>query len=244
MNLIVIRGDEVMAPALARLGGARAAHLLSVVGVGVGDELRAGLYRGPRGTARVARIADGELWLELSLTEAADPRPPVDLVLALPRPKVLRRALADITAFGVGRIDLTNAWRVERSYFQSPVLRKEVIAQQVWLGAEQGASTWVPEVQLHHRLMSLLGGLPAVGADARSRLIAEPEAPPIETVELGTSGALLAIGPEGGWIERELESFRAQGFVPVSMGPGILRTEAAISALLAQLALLMRLRSA
>jgi RsmE family RNA methyltransferase len=51
----------------------------------------------------------------------------------------------------------------------------------------------------------------------------------------------LAIGPEGGWIEREVDTFAARGFTIVSLGDAILRTEAAVAGALAQLALLRRL---
>jgi 16S rRNA (uracil1498-N3)-methyltransferase len=38
---------------------------------------------------------------------------------------------------------------------------------------------------------------------------------------------LLAIGPEGGWTQDELELFRANGWISVSLGPTILRAETA-----------------
>lgn len=45
--------------------------------------------------------------------------------------------------------------------------------------------------------------------------------------------AALAIGPEGGWIERELVAARAVGFAEASLGGNILRTETAVIAALA-----------
>jgi len=45
----------------------------------------------------------------------------------------------------------------------------------------------------------------------------------------------LAIGPEGGWTERDLELARASRFVEVSLGRNILRTETAVVAALAAL---------
>ncbi len=54
---------------------------------------------------------------------------------------------------------------------------------------------------------------------------------------------MIAIGPEGGWIERELETFVARGFAPVSLGTPILRVEAAVASALGQLLLLHRIRT-
>jgi 16S rRNA (uracil1498-N3)-methyltransferase len=48
-------------------------------------------------------------------------------------------------------------------------------------------------------------------------------------------GAILAIGPEGGWTDSELEAARAAGFLEASLGSNILRTETAVVAALAVL---------
>jgi 16S rRNA (uracil1498-N3)-methyltransferase len=45
--------------------------------------------------------------------------------------------------------------------------------------------------------------------------------------------AALAVGPEGGWTEKELAAARAAGFQEASLGPTILRTETAVLAALA-----------
>jgi RsmE family RNA methyltransferase len=49
---------------------------------------------------------------------------------------------------------------------------------------------------------------------------------------------LIAIGPEGGWIEREMATFVARGFTGFTLGPRILRTEAAVPAILGWVAAL------
>jgi RsmE family RNA methyltransferase len=74
-----------------------------------------------------------------------------------------------------------------------------------------------------------------------TRLLAHPGAPPIEQAAL-TWPLAIAIGPEGGWIQREIDTFVERGFTPVSIGSPILRVEAALSATLGQLLVLQRLR--
>jgi RsmE family RNA methyltransferase len=64
---------------------------------------------------------------------------------------------------------------------------------------------------------------------------------PIESAWRATPSPLtLAIGPEGGWIEREVGTFAARGFAIVSLGAPVLRVEVALAAALGQLALLLR----
>jgi RsmE family RNA methyltransferase len=43
---------------------------------------------------------------------------------------------------------------------------------------------------------------------------------------------ILAIGPEGGWMEREVDALREKGFQQIDLGSRILRTDIAVSLLL------------
>ena len=145
------------------------------------------------------------------------------------------RTLEIAASFAVERVQLTNAWRVDKSYLDSPRLAPAALERAAWLGAAQGVTTHLPEITVHRRLMGLLAGRYASG----QRLIAHPDAPPLERAYRG-GPVVVAIGPEGGWIQREVDTFVERGFAPVSLGAPILRVEAAVAALLGQLALLAR----
>ena len=237
MNLLLVEPSELSANTCV-LVDRRAAHLREVLGVAVGSTVKMGILGGDVGTAEV--LADGVAGIELRFTSTGPPAAQleVDLVLAMPRPKALARVIEACAAFAVRRIDLTNAWRVDKSYLRSPKLAPASLAHAARLGAEQGATTHLPEIHVHERLMELL--------DARfrergpGRLIAHPGAKPIENAA-SAGRKVIAIGPEGGWIDRELETFVERGFTPCSLGAPILRTESAVSAVLGQVMLLDRL---
>lgn len=161
----------------------------------------------------------------------------------MPRPKVITRTIEIAASFAVKRVDLTNAWRVDKSYLRSPRIAPAALAHAARLGAEQGATTHVPAIAVHERLMSLLDERFAAPAPDALWLIAHPHAPPIEHVVNAKQPTVLAIGPEGGWIERELTTFVECGFHPVSLGAPILRVEAAVASALGQLLLLRRFRT-
>ncbi len=239
MNLLLVDPSELAADATCRVRDRRALHLRTVLGATVGAHVRAGVIGGGTGSAEVIADDGSAFTLRLTLTEPAPAPLPVELVLAIPRPKVLTRVVEAAAAFGVARIDLTNAWRVDKSYLRSPRLDPDALALAARLGAEQGATTHLPQIAIHHRLMALLDarwpGPPA------TKLVAHPGAPPIEAAVAGGSPLVLAIGPEGGWIAREVETFVARGFSPVSLGAPILRVETAVAAALGQLLLLRRL---
>jgi RsmE family RNA methyltransferase len=243
VNLLLVEPGEVTPDGSVALADRRADHLRRIIGVTVGQTVRAGIVGGAIGTAEVTADDGATLMLRLALTAPASLPLPIELVLAIPRPKVLTRVIETAAAFGVARIDLTNAWRVDKSYLASPRLADAALAYALRFGAEQGATTHIPPLTIHDRFMGLLDTRwPAAAAGApATRLLAHPGAPPIEQATL-TWPVAIAIGPEGGWIQREIDTFVERGFTPVSIGSPILRVEAALSATLGQLLVLQRLR--
>jgi 16S rRNA (uracil1498-N3)-methyltransferase len=111
--------------------------------------------------------------------------------------------------------------------------------------AEQCGRAVVPRVAPVSDLAAWCEALPA-GAPHRRVLLslsaaAEPVASVLGPAPAGAAHALppvLALsGPEGGLTEQEEAAARAAGFVPVSLGPRVLRADTAPLALLAWLAL-------
>ena len=233
MNLILLFADDFVAPDRVQLRGRRLAHVTGVHRAAVGDSLVVGLAGGRIGAGVVTRLDDV---LELQVTLDRDPPPPLPLtlVLALPRPKVLNRVIASATSLGVKRIFLINAWRVEKSYWKSPRLSEENLQLQCVLGLEQARDTVLPAIETRRLFRPFVEDeLPAIAGESLS-LVAHPIAtnPCPRAV---TRPLTLAIGPEGGFIEQEIESLRRIGFEPVSLGDRVLRVETAVAALIARL---------
>jgi RsmE family RNA methyltransferase len=176
----------------------------------------------------VVRFEADKVVLRVQLDGTPPARPEVDVLLALPRPKALRRLLASAAALGVDRLVLLNAARVEKSYFLSPVLSAARRASALREGLEQARDTVAPEVHLFERFRPFVeDSLEAfLGPGTRLLLDAGPE--PV-TPHLPAEGRVaLAIGPEGGWVPFERELLTARGFVPASFGPRTLRVEAVL----------------
>jgi RsmE family RNA methyltransferase len=163
-------------------------------------------------------------------------RPRVDLLLALPRPKVIRRLWAQLAALGVGRVMLTNAERVERNYFDTHFLSPAIYRPLLIEGLQQACDTRVPVVSIHRQFRPLVeDGLERM-SNAGTRVVAHPGPGPFRLKTEATTDVagrvLLAIGPEGGWNEFELGLLEARGFQRVAMGRRILRSDTACVALL------------
>lgn len=235
MNLLLLHPEDFIAPDRVRICGRRLAHLRAVLGAVPGTELRAGLLDGPLGTATALHLDAAAA--ELAVTLDSPPPLPlaVSLILALPRPKILRRALRAATMLGVKEIHLINSWRVDKSYWQTPLLAPERSREELLLGLEQGLDTALPSLHLHRRFKPFVeDDLDAI-AGARRRLVAHPRS--VEPLARHPEGAavLLALGPEGGFIPYELDALVAQGFQPVAIGPRVLTVEVALAAALGRL---------
>lgn len=156
MNLVLIEPDELGADGTVALTGARAAHVATVLKTAVGETVRIGVVDGPRGVGAVEAIGTVEVRLRCAFEREAPARPAVDLLLALPRPKVMRRLWAQVAALGVGRVVLTNAARVERHYFDTHVLAPDEVRARLIEGLQQARDTRMPLVSIHKQFRVLV----------------------------------------------------------------------------------------
>lgn len=236
MNLLLLEPSELSADGTARITGRRLQHVREVLHARDGDALKAGVLGGNLGSARIASLGKDELVLETKLTEPPPPRANLDLLLAIPRPKALKKVIPAIASLGVDRVVLLNAARVEKSYFDSKVLAPEFLADLVRLGLEQGRDTVAPVVIIRERFKPFVEDeLDAWLLPGTARFTPHPGAPDaLPRRQIGQRAAL-AIGPEGGWVPFEIELLRARGFTPVSVGNRPLRVEVAIPVIIGAL---------
>ena len=224
MNLLLLREDDFLPDGTARLAGRRLLHAREVLRASQGDVLRVGKLGGLTGTGEVLALTEAELVLRCDLAQPPPARPGVDLILAMPRPKALRRILPAAASLGIDRIALVNAARVEKSYFDSHVLAQ---AEELFVfGLEQARDTRPPLLSVHERLKPFVEDELDALFPSRARLVAHPAA---DARGLAPEGrAVIAIGPEGGWVPFELQLFAQRGFAAFSLGPRPLRVEVAL----------------
>jgi RsmE family RNA methyltransferase len=241
VNLLLLEPSEIRPDGTAVVADTRARHLREVLRVEPGQDVRVGVIDGGLGAGTVLTMDEGAVTLRCTFGETPA-RPRADLLLALSRPKVMRRLWAQLAALGVGRIVLTNAERVERNYFDTHILESEVYRPLLIEGLQQARDTHLPRVSIHRRFKVLVeddldrlcpGGLRLVAHPGSTRTFTGAiEHNPAYGPE---SRALLAVGPEGGWTDFELDLLGAHGFSAVGMGTRTLRSDTACVALLALL---------
>lgn len=232
MNILLFSPDErVPGSAQVRLCGARAEHIRTVYGATPGKCLRAGEIGGDIGEATVETVAGDCATLTFRAQHPPPAKRPLTVVLALPRPKMLRRMLHTVAESGVRELHLVNARRVEKSFWQSGLLEAASLESYLLAGLEQSIDTVLPILRLHRGFRPFAEDrLPALAAGRRA-LLAHPGAIASCPAD-GDRETVLMIGPEGGFIDYETDLAQRAGMQPVSLGSRTLRAETALAAML------------
>lgn len=217
----------------AALVGEHAAHLARVLRAQVGQEFdiaAGGVVR--RG--RIVSVNDGRVEFELGEEVEATPAAQVTLALAIFKFDRMEWAIEKCTELGVARIVPFSARRTDAHLAAAAVKRAERWRRIVREAAEQARRIAPPEIADPVNLRDVLA-LPGELRMVLSEI--ETEVSLRELCGAGTSARgsslVLAIGPEGGWTNPELEAFAEAGWKSASLGKTILRAETAAIAALA-----------
>ncbi len=240
MNLLLLEDADFDQTAgsgtRAVVSGERLKHVRKVLRAAVGDTLEVGRLGGGIGRGRIVELNRERVVLEHGLLDREPPAPlPVTLVLALPRPKFVGRILQAAAAMGVKRILLIHTARVEKSYWQSSVMRPQALQRHLMLGLAQARDTVLPEIECWGGPRELGEALPGLVRDHGRVLVGDASG--TEPCPLGVNApTALLVGPEGGFLDEELASCENAGATIVNLGPRALRVEHAVVALLSRLA--------
>jgi 16S rRNA (uracil1498-N3)-methyltransferase len=229
----------------AALTGEHAAHLVRVLRARVGQEfdiVADSAIDSPASSkvrrGRVTSIADGRV--EFDLGEEVPDAVRVDITLALAVFKFDRMewAIEKCTELGVSRIVPVIARRTDAHLAAASVARADRWRRICRQAAEQSRRVALPEIPAPMKLsqaLSLAEGLRVVLTESESQTRLRD----VLDSATGRSEIALAIGPEGGWTEDELQMFQQSGWISASLGGTILRAETAAIAATAVVASLL-----
>lgn len=224
-----------------RLPDQAAAHVVKVLRLragaaltlfdGQGGEYAATLLRAGRDGAAVAvqsrSDAERESPLGLTLLQGVSRGERMDVIVQKATELGVTRIQPLLTEFSVVKLDDTQAAK-RRAHWQS-----------IAVGAcEQSGRNRVPSVEVPLDLRRWLSALPPAAGDERRVVLAPGAAHSLGALarsEPERRSWQLLIGPEGGLSDGELRDAASRGFVAVSLGPRVLRTETAPLAALALL---------
>jgi len=222
LNLIIIKPEE-LSGGIAEISGDRVRHIVKVLKSSVGDSIRVGLLGGMIGEGKITSISADSVVIAFKPLFNPPKSAGLSVILALPRPKVFRRILFAMVSAGVKDIHLINSWRVEKSYWESPYISEESVERISLEALQQAKDTVMPNVTRHRYFTNFIND--ALPAMPDKRYLAHPYDG--GEVDFSTP-CVVAIGCEGGFVEKEVESFISNGFKSFSLGERILTTEHAV----------------
>ena len=256
MNRILFEKSEI-ADGRAAVSDGRAEHVLNVLHGAVGQVLKTGVLDGPVGVSVIEEIRNlherepgsaqrgngllaGEIVVKCTHSGKA-PEPWIDLILAPPRPRVLKRLLPQLAAMGVGKIVLVGAEKVEKAFWGAQLVKEEVYRPLLVDGLMQCGTTAVPVVRIEKSFRKYAESRMEEEFFGCEKLVAHPPSDAVAAVAPETAEArtlrrpVVAIGPEGGWTDDEVRLLESKGFARYSLGSRILRTDTATVSVIAQL---------
>ncbi len=217
-------------------------HVSHILKSNVGDSIKVGQLGTNIGTALISQLTDKKIVLtNFKLTQLPPNKLNLTVILALPRPKVLRRLIMDMTAMGVKHIILINSYKTQKSYWQSPMLNR--FDEFVLEGLQQGVDTIPPKIELKKRFKPFVEDeLPLLmsqfndSGDDVAAILTHPYAKNSwydffsKAIKQDISlPNIVVIGAEGGWTDYEVDLLTKHGCMPVALGQRILRTEAFVN---------------
>lgn len=236
MNIILLSEEDfINSDEAVVCDSRRLSHILGVHRPSLGQEMRVGLINGPMGVGQVQSLGSDRVSLKVQLMEEAPEPLPIQLLLALPRPKNLRRILQTVTTLGIKDIVLFHSFQVDKNFWRSDLVGEEHLHESLILGLEQARDTLLPTIRKRRWFKPFVeDDVPVWSAD-RGKILADPRAQaPCPMAQ--SSPLSIVIGPEGGFLEYEVEKFHEQGYQSVTLSSRILKVETALTALVARLA--------
>ena len=208
-------------------------HLQKHLEIKVGDTLKVGIREGARYLTEVIEITEQAVHIKPIQEEAVPEKLAVTLIVAMPRPKVLRRLMMDAVTLGVEKIILLHSYRVDKSYWQTPFLQQ--LDHYVELGLEQAGDTIAPKIEMYKRFKPFVEDvLPTLITHEYPAYVAHPYVE--HSMPAGIDhGCTIIIGPEGGFIPYEIELLIKNGCQGFKLGNRIIRTETVIPFVLGRL---------
>jgi 16S rRNA (uracil1498-N3)-methyltransferase len=241
MNLIILTEKDRIDETQFRISGERFIHITNILKSEIGNIVEVGLLNGPTGSAKIIVVNNSEIILKIiQLNEIVEHSNQIDIICALPRPQTLKKVLSICATMGVTNLFLIRSEKVEKSYFHSPLLKEENYTKFLIEGLSQGKHTTSPKVSVHNLFKKFFQEDFSKTNNYQLKLLAHPNTDVnLSHFEVSqTDKIVLAIGPEGGWNDFEIDFMIQNGFDKFVLSKNILRVESAVTAALAQIELL------
>lgn len=250
MNLIILLPEDKVNDNLFMINDYRSEHLLKIIKVNKNSIIQSGILNGDKGISKILDIDANKIYLDFSQDFALKTKEKyeIDLICAMPRPQTLKKILSLCGTFEIRSLTLISSNRVEKSYYQSPLLEEAKLNHFLIEGLMQGKFTRLPKVKIFDKFKRFWDEeynenlFPNFKKSIK--LIAHPETTTTiyDNFENTLKNYMIVLGPEGGWIPFEIDYIKSKNFIPINLGTPVLRVENACNAVLSQFELCLMIK--
>ena len=222
----------------AALTGEHANHLVRVLRAQVGQEFDIATKSGVR-CGQIVSIADDRVEFALGVEVGAPQTTKTTLLLSIFKFDRMEWAIEKCTELGVARIVPVIARRTDSHLAGAAEKRCERWQRIALQASEQSRRSAPPDIFSPLKLQEALkleGALRIVLSEAEKQTLLAN----VLAEQSSDGDVLIAVGPEGGWAESELQFFTQAGWISASLGTMILRAETAAIAAAAVVASQLR----
>ena len=150
----------------------------------------------------------------------------------------MKRLMPQLASLGVGTMVLVGAKKVEKDFWGATLLKEENYRPLLVDGLMQSGTSALPRIETRRNFRAFVRDELDAAFPTANRVVAHPYGASVRGASAADGGRLLlAVGPEGGWTDEEVELLEARGFARYSLGRRILRTDTALVALVSRLCL-------
>jgi 16S rRNA (uracil1498-N3)-methyltransferase len=212
----------------AALVGEHADHLVRVLRARVGQEFDVATGEAVR-RGRITFVKDKRVEFDLGEEVVGAALAGITLLLAVFKFDRMEWAIEKCTELGVSRIVPVISRRTDSHLVAASLKRVERWQRIARQAAEQSRRSAPPEIAVPIKVSDVVdfpGTLRIVLAESEEQTMLRDVVKP----DAANGGVVLAVGPEGGWTEGELQSFQQARWTSASLGNTILRAETAAMA--------------
>lgn len=250
MNSLVVLPSEMMDQTRALLEGPRAAYAFDTHGVREGQVIKVSVLGGLRGEAKILEASTTRVLFETHLSLPCREPLPLSLVVGVCRPQTIKKVVQAAVMFGVSSLHFVRSELGEKSYLQSRSLDPRELEGEIIKALEQVWDSCAPEIVVHrtfsyfmeHKVSGIAAQLAQTSAGRElARFVAHPGGRSLgcaDAPRLKDAPSIVAIGPERGWSDGEIDAFSNAGFEVLGLGERVVRVELALVFLLGRLTML------
>ncbi|SOV74763.1 RNA methyltransferase, putative [Plasmodium sp. gorilla clade G3] len=226
-------------------------HLKNILNVTLNQIIKVGVINKGKGEGMIIEENKSyyiiKLLRPIHLEEKSDDNIlPIDVVICIPRPKVLNKLLQQLSSLGVKKIIIVFSDFSNKCYESSKILKNEEIKRALQLGLEQAMCTRFPEIYIHYSFSSFFMNIEKYTDEHTLKICAHTnvkkkkntEAIEYSILNMEKGKILLMLGCERGFSELELYLIKKLNFHFFNLTERILKCETALLIIIGQLLLL------